>query len=98
MAASLKVEVEAAYADTGSLPINAAISQRGGNAGNYVDRINVDNNSGVITATISQQAATPIQGLTVTLTPGFTVNDQQGNTSWVCGGTVPDNFLPVSCK
>ena len=61
MAASIKPEVEGAFAANGSLPISVSLPQGNGNAGRYVDALSVDRN-GIITATISQQAATPIQG------------------------------------
>ena len=61
MAASIKPEVEGAFAANGSLPISVSLPQGSGNAGRYVDTLSVDQN-GIITATISQQAATPIQG------------------------------------
>ena len=101
MAASIKPEVEGAFAANGSLPISVSLPQGSGNAGRYVDTLSVDQN-GIITATISQQAATPIQGKQVTLTPSFAPSSpdfgKSGNTTWVCGGTVESHFLPVSCK
>ena len=54
MAASIKPEVEGAFAANGSLPISVSLPQGSGNAGRYVDTLSVDQN-GIITATISQQ-------------------------------------------
>ena len=101
LAASMKPEVEMAYAVTGKLPIEVAVSSKGGSAGRYVDMIEIDEN-GVITATISSQAAVPIQNQQVTFTPSFAPSSPDfgkvGNTTWTCGGSMDSYFLPVSCK
>ncbi|MCP1659127.1 type IV pilus assembly protein PilA [Neisseria perflava] len=95
LAASMKAEVEEAYAATGSLPISVTVASKT-NAGHYVEIVSVETD-GTIVAQIGNDAAKPIQGEEIYLTPSFAGTDG-GSTVWSCSGTVDEYFLPVSCK
>lgn len=100
LAASMKSEVEEAYADKGSLPIVVTVSQKA-DAGHYVKVVRIESN-GTIVAKIGENAATPIQNTEVYLIPSFassgTGKNIEGNTIWKCSGTMESYFLPISCK
>ena len=100
LAASMKAQVEEAFADTGGTPIQVPVPQKK-DAGRYADVVSIDTN-GVITAKFRTKSASTIQGKTVTLTPKFPTPSQggtaRGTTVWYCGGTVDGKYLPVSCK
>ncbi|WP_324253479.1 pilin [Neisseria brasiliensis] len=99
LAASMKSEIEEAFADKGSLPISVTVSEKA-DAGHYVKVVRVEEN-GTIVAKIGTAAATPIQNTEVYLIPSFAKNtgkNEKGNTIWGCSGTMDPYFLPVSCK
>lgn len=98
LAASMKSHVEEAYADKGSLPISVPVGAKN-DAGNYVDIVSIDEN-GVITAKFRERSAAAIQGQTVALTPSFAPGGLSSGVStvWMCGGTVDNKYLPLTCK
>lgn len=100
LAASMKSEVEEAYAEKGSLPISVTVSEKA-DAGHYVKVVRVEEN-GTIVAKIGTTAATPIQNTEVYLIPSFATSGSnkvvKGSTIWGCSGTMDSYFLPVSCK
>ena len=100
LAASMKAEVEEAFADKGSLPIKVTVSQKD-NAGSYVKVVRIEDD-GTIVAAIGKEAAVPIKNTEIYLIPSFAVSgtgtNPRGNTVWSCSGTMDEYFLPVSCK
>lgn len=100
LAASMKTEVEEAFADKGSLPITVVVPQKK-DAGNYVNIVRIEGD-GTIVAGIGQKAAVPIKGKEIYLIPSFSKlkpgQSAVGNTVWSCSGTMDEYFLPVSCK
>ena len=100
LAASMKAEVEEAFADKGSLPIKVTVSQKD-NAGSYVKVVRIEDD-GTIVAAIGKEAAVPIKNTEIYLIPSFAVSgtgtNPRGNTVWSCSGTMDEYFLPVSVK
>ena len=83
MASAAKASVSEYYATNGSWPASNSIAGLGSSAniqGKYVQSINV--NDGGITITYGNEANSKIQGETVGLTPGNSVN---GDVIWKCG-------------
>ncbi|MGB5851327.1 MAG: pilin [Rhodanobacter sp.] len=95
-----KTAVAEFYSNKGTLPSNnqsAGLAQEGSISGTYVSKVNVTN--GKITATFSmtapQKANKAINGATFVLSPITSA----GTTAWTCnGGTVPQKYLPSSCR
>ena len=112
LAAPAKASVAEVYANKGSFPANnteAGIGLEADIVGKYVTKVNVTN--GVITVTYGNQANTKINGKTLILTPGTSVN---GDVAWICGdhavptgvtaavtpvkGDADQKYLPQVCR
>ena len=112
LAAPAKASVAEVYANKGSFPTNnvqAGIGVETDILGKYVTKVNVTN--GVITVTYGNQANTKINGKTLILTPGTSVN---GDVAWICGdhatptgvtaavtpvaGNADQKYLPQVCR
>ncbi len=92
---------EAVQSSTGSLPTagNWGCEVAAGSApSTYVESIAVSN-AAVITVVARNVTGVPA-GATITLTPaaGSTIAAGGSISGWVCGGTVPANYRPGSCK
>lgn len=93
LAASMKAEVEEAYAVRGAPPLDIRITQKA-DAGRYVNIVDITE-QGRIVAHIGNRAAKPIQNTDIYLTPDF---KDRRNIIWSCGSTVAEKYLPVSCQ
>lgn len=95
-----KTAVAEFYSNKGTMPsenASAGLASAESITGSYVSSVNVD--AGKITATYSmtspQKANKAINGLTLILSPVTSA----GSTAWTCnGGTVPNKYLPSSCR
>ena len=90
-ASSGRTEVAEFYQTNGALPAAASLILITAPT-DYVASTVQD--MGVITVTATAKE-TAISGSTITLSPTPTSN---GVLTWVCGGTVPTNYRPASCK
>lgn len=95
VAAAAKLAVSETYSSENVLPANntaAGLPQPGSITGNNVASVTVGA-SGVITV-----AYTDIPSITVPLllTPSATATS--GSITWVCSSTMPDKYLPSSCR
>ena len=116
LAAPAKASVAEVYANRGAFPATNAEAGIGSEAqisGKYVQSVNVGGGgSGVITITYGKQANQKIDGDTLILTPGTSVN---GDVAWVCGnhdtpsgistpsgdpeaGTLDQKYRPQVCR
>ncbi len=113
LASPAKSSVAEAFANTGTFPVanvNAGLDPTPTNiSGKYVVSVTVTN--GVITVAYGNQANAAIAAKTITLTPGYSANN---DVVWVCGdhaspalvtfptapvaGTVAQKYLPQICR
>lgn len=100
LADGAKTAVAEFYSNTGKMPGNngsAGLAAAASITGSYVKSVTVA--TGKITALFSkaspQKANTAIDALTLVLSPVTSA----GSTAWTCnGGTVPNKYLPSSCR
>jgi type IV pilus assembly protein PilA len=100
LADGAKTAVAEFYSNRGIMPAanqSAGLASAASITGTYVKSVTVLN--GKITALFSkatpQKANQAIDGLTLVLSPVTST----GSTAWTCnGGTVPDKYLPTSCR
>lgn len=100
LADGAKTAVAEFYSNKGYMPPanqSAGLALPTSITGSYVQTLTVLN--GKITAQFSktapQKANQTIDGLTLVLSPVTST----GSTAWTCnGGTVPDKYLPTSCR
>jgi type IV pilus assembly protein PilA len=84
LAAPAKASVAEVYANRGAFPATnseAGIGSSASIVGKYVTSVGIGG-SGIITITYGNQANTKINGDTLILTPGTSLN---GDVAWVCG-------------
>jgi type IV pilus assembly protein PilA len=87
---------EAVQSSTGSLPAAGSWGcESASSTSRYVASVAVDGN-GIITVT-SQNIPGVAGTITLTPTPNPPVAGSQ-ITQWTCGGTIPANYRPGSCK
>lgn len=90
-ASSGRTEVAEFYQTNGALPAAASLVLTTAPT-DYVASTVQDMGVITVTATAKEPA---ISGSTITLTP---TPASSGVLTWVCGGTIPTNYRPASCK
>jgi len=97
LASGAKTAVAEEYANTGTFTgidnASAGLATAASISGDYVSSVTVAN--GIITVALAGSAASDkISSSNLTLTPA----DNGGSISWTCGGSLPDKYLPSSCR
>ncbi|MES1940565.1 fimbrial protein (precursor) [Salinisphaera sp. T5B8] len=102
LASSAKTAVAETYQTDGAYPTsNAEAGLPGTISGEYVSSV-VVGNGGVITVTFNSTDSA-LNGKTLTLTPSTTTGSGSaatatGSISWVCDGTLDNQYKPANCR